>query len=74
MRQQATYETAGCLFGCALAWFLWIWPLPVVWVVMIFDLKGLFADYMYWFLPVVIMCPLAGAYIGKRISKPTNSQ
>lgn len=60
------FSTYGCLFGCLLATLLWFFPLPVALIVWLFDLKGLFADYMYLALPVLALLPIVFGYLGAK--------
>lgn len=56
---------SGCLCGCIVALILWLLPLHVAVVVWLFDLKGLFADYMYIALPFHLLLPAATGWLGQ---------
>ena len=49
---------------------LWFFPLPVALIVWLFDLKGLFADYMYFALPVFALLPIIFGCLFGRIRRP----
>jgi hypothetical protein len=55
---------AGCGFGCVAAMVLWFFPLPVIVAIWLFDLKGLFSDYMYMAVPFFALLPAGFGWIG----------
>jgi hypothetical protein len=69
-RQSTPFSPAGCALGCVLALLLWFFPLPVALIVWLFDLKGLFADYMYLALPVLALLPVVFGYLVGRVRRP----
>jgi hypothetical protein len=43
---------------------------PVALIVWLFDLKGLFADYVHMSIPFLMVLPLIGAGLGSYIKRP----
>jgi hypothetical protein len=48
---------------------LYIFPIPLVLIIWLFDLKGLFMDYMYVFMLLLPLIPLATTGLGLMIKK-----
>jgi hypothetical protein len=72
--RQKTYGPLGCQLGCVSAILLYFYPLPVGLIVWLFELNGLFADYMYVALLVFALLPFAGYAIGARYSRPASTE
>jgi hypothetical protein len=49
---------------------IWVIPIPVILIVRLFDLKGLFSDYMYMAIAFLMLLPLAGSLIGRFNRRP----
>jgi hypothetical protein len=69
-----TFAVAGFRTGCLVAVLVWFVPLPVALVVWLFQLKGLFADYMYMAIPFLVALPLVGGFIGSFIVRSDGRQ
>ena len=63
-RASNSYAARGCIIGCFVALFFWLFPVPVAMIVWVFDLKGPFGDYMLRTMPFFLTFPSIGALIG----------
>jgi hypothetical protein len=72
--ESRSYTEHGCIFGCLVALFFWIVPIPVAALVWLFDLKGPFGDYMLLAIPCFLALPIVGGGIGLLVSSPLRTK